>query len=196
MPYCKFDCAYRFEILHALPLRAPIPFDFVSMRILRGLVVQLEEHQAPRLLDNLQQRQAQWLPVEAPTAAIRLPTAHALLIAARVWRSLILLHCPVVRGQGSSAIEIAWSSLHIATSQLPVRPPLLVVARVEQPTLDSSVAARCADFLRCFGETLDLSDEFEQATWVSLAHCVAVLQYFSYQGWVFRQLQDCMLIQC
>ena len=155
--------AYRFKIVRAHPLAEPMPLQFVTTKRLRGLIITLEDHQTPSLLAALQHPLPTWTQTESPSTAIRTPPSYALLCSARVWRSIVLPHCPSFRaqgGRGSSALEISWSALNIPQRTLPTRPQNLHIPPDLQ--LDSRTATRSAYFLREYAATLNLEDEFEQ----------------------------------
>lgn len=105
-----------------MPLPAPVPLQQCSDRVFRGLVVELEAEQAPKLLAKLPSVAV--LINDAPRFAMRAPLAYSMLLAARKWCHIILPHCPYHGlGGASSIIIINWAALGYNKLSVPVAPP-------------------------------------------------------------------------
>ena len=176
MTQCDFkhgreeSSAYRFHVVNGHALQEPVPLIFMVKARVHGLVIHLEAHQTPRLLQALRQPCPAWIPAVSPTVCVRIPGAHAALVASRVWRSIVLPH--VVQ----RSCQIPWQMLGLHPNALPPLP--MKIEYNAQSKLDMVTLKNCSAFLQSYGATLDLSDDFGRATFESVARCVDTLQTF------------------
>ena len=166
---------FQFDVVLSSLLPQRVPLLQCSSRCLRGLVVALEAGQAARLWGMLAPATRAAIG-HMPKIALRLPPQHAICIARRTWKSVLVPHIPrmgATGGRGGSRnVTIDWQLLSIQKPECAELPEALR----SEPELDASTCLQIADRLRHVAACVDRGTEFGADDYHCLETFVHVLQ--------------------
>jgi len=166
-------CLFHFKVSRAIALPNVEPLVQCANRQLRGFVCSLEQGQPERLWAALPQDVRDRYPVGPPTAAVRLPSKHAVMVVRGSWEGIVLPHVPRrcdASGFGTSSLLIDWRLLHL---QAPVP---IVRDVVADSQLDVAMSLQIADALRKLASLLPADDPTHQAQLDSVVRMTGVMQ--------------------